>query len=94
MSSGKWRPFCLNVLNTMAAVALVPWVARTSIATVLTVLDDRVIVFPNEWFRHLGNEKLQWNLSITITLGDTSLPSGAHLGGQGPPRRAPEGRQC
>ena len=35
---------------------------------------------------------LQWNLSITTTLWDTSLPSGAHLVGQGPPRWAPEGR--
>ena len=38
--------------------------------------------------------KIQWNLSITTTLWDTSLPSGAHLGGQGPPRWAPEGRNC
>ena len=37
---------------------------------------------------------LQWNLSITTTQWDTSLPSGAHLGGQGPPRWAPEGRNC
>ena len=35
---------------------------------------------------------LQWNLSVTTTQWDTSLPSGAHLGGQGPPRWAPEGR--
>ena len=27
-------------------------------------------------------------------MGGTSLPSGAHLGGQGPPRWAPEGRYC
>ena len=37
---------------------------------------------------------LQWNLSITTTLWDISLPSGAYLGGQGPPRWAPEGRNC
>ena len=37
---------------------------------------------------------IQWNLSITTTWWDTSLPSGAHLGGQGPPRWAPEGRNC
>ena len=37
---------------------------------------------------------LQWNLSITTTYWDTSLPSGAHLGGQGPPRWATEGRNC
>ena len=37
---------------------------------------------------------IQWNLSITITQWDTYLPSGAHLGGQGPPRWAPEGRNC
>ena len=35
---------------------------------------------------------IQWNLSITTTQRTTSLPSGAHLGGQGPPRWAPEGR--
>ena len=33
-------------------------------------------------------------LSITTTLWYTSLPSGAHLGGQGPPRWAPEGKNC
>ena len=38
------------------------------------------------------NNCVHWNLSITTTLWDTSLPSGAHLGGQGPPRWAPEGR--
>ena len=38
--------------------------------------------------------QIQWNLSITITYWDTSLPSGAHLGGQGAPRWAPEGRNC
>ena len=32
---------------------------------------------------------IQWNLSITTTEWDTSLPSGAHLGDQ-----APEGRNC
>ena len=37
---------------------------------------------------------VQWNLSITTTWWDTSLPSGAHLAGQGPPRWAPEGRNC
>ena len=37
---------------------------------------------------------IQWNLSITTTLWDASLPSGAHLGGQGPTRWAPEGRNC
>ena len=37
---------------------------------------------------------VQWNLSITTTYWDTSLPSGAHLGGQGPPRWPPEGRNC
>ena len=37
---------------------------------------------------------IQWNLSITTTQRDTFLPSGAHLGGQGPPRWAPEGRHC
>ena len=37
---------------------------------------------------------IQWNLSITTTQRDTYLPSGAHLGGQGPPRWAPEGRHC
>ena len=37
---------------------------------------------------------LQWNLSITTTDWDTYLPSGAHLCGQGPPRWAPEGRNC
>ena len=37
---------------------------------------------------------IQWNLSITTTYWDTSLPSGAHLGGQGPPRWTPEGRHC
>ena len=37
---------------------------------------------------------IQWNLSITTTQWDTALPSGAHLGGQGPPRWAPEGRNC
>ena len=39
-------------------------------------------------------EVIQWNLSITTTYWDTSLPSGAHLGGQGPPRWAPGGRNC
>ena len=42
--------------------------------------------------RPLAN--IQWNLSITTTQWDTSLPSGAHLGDQGPPRWAPEGRYC
>ena len=37
---------------------------------------------------------IQWNLSITTTKLGTSLPYGAHLGGQGPPRWAPEGRNC
>ena len=37
---------------------------------------------------------IQWHLSITTTYWDTSLPSGAHLGGQGPPRWALEGRNC
>ena len=37
---------------------------------------------------------IQWNLSITTTQWDTSLPSGPHRGGQGPPRWAPEGRNC
>ena len=37
---------------------------------------------------------VQWNLSIATTQWSTSLPSGAHLGGQGPPRWAPEGRNC
>ena len=37
---------------------------------------------------------MQWNLSIATTKWDTSLPSGAHLGGQGPPRWAPGGRNC
>ena len=37
---------------------------------------------------------LQWNLSITTTEWDTSLPSGAHLGGPRPPRWATEGRKC
>ena len=37
---------------------------------------------------------IQWNLSITTTEWDTYLPSGAHLGGHGPPRWAPEGRNC
>ena len=36
----------------------------------------------------------QWNLSITTNLWDNLLPSEAHLGGQGPPRWAPEGRNC
>ena len=31
-------------------------------------------------------DEIQLNLSITTTLWDISLPSGAHLGGQGPPR--------
>ena len=37
---------------------------------------------------------IQWNLAITTTSWDISLPSGAHLGGQRPPRWAPEGRNC
>ena len=37
---------------------------------------------------------VQWNLSVTTTLWETSLPSGANLGGQGPPRWAPGGRHC
>ena len=41
-----------------------------------------------------SGDTVQWNLSITTTDWDTSLPSGAHLGGQGPPRWAPEGRNC
>ena len=47
---------------------------------------------------HSWVERRKWsvqrNLSIKTTLWDTSLPSGAHLGGQGPPRWAPEGRPC
>ena len=44
--------------------------------------------------RPLIQRVLQWNLSITTTNWDTSLPSGAHLGDQGPPRWDPEGRNC
>ena len=42
----------------------------------------------------VANILVQWNLSITTTYWDTSLPSGAHLGGRWPPRWAPEGRNC
>ena len=40
------------------------------------------------WMQHtpMNNVILQWNLSITTTQWDTSLPSGAHLGGQEWPR--------
>ena len=38
--------------------------------------------------------QIQWNLSITTTEWETCLPSGAHLGGKGTPRWAPEGRNC
>ena len=37
---------------------------------------------------------IQWNLYITTTLWDIYLLSGAHLGGQGPPRWDPEDRHC
>ena len=37
---------------------------------------------------------IQWNLSITTTLWYIFLPSGAHLGGQGPLRWAPESSNC
>ena len=43
---------------------------------------------------YAGQLKIQWNLSITTIWWDTSLPSGAHLGGHGPPRWAPEDRNC
>ena len=43
---------------------------------------------------HWGFSLIQWNLSITTTSWDTSLPSGAHLAGQGPPRWASESRHC
>ena len=35
------------------------------------------------------DNNVQWNLSLTTTKWDTYLPSGARLGGQGPPRWAP-----
>ena len=38
--------------------------------------------------------KVQWNVSITTTEWDTSLPSGAHLGGPWSPRWPPEDKNC
>ena len=78
--------------------ALVPCVAKWQ----LSYWSCRMNVSPSstrkefDYLRCLSvDEKLkmlQWNLSITTTSWDTSLSSGAHLGVQGPPRWAPEGR--
>ena len=77
---------------------------------IIGIYADRIVSFPSLSFRFVvvftksgitisipwwySTGHVQWNLSITTTLVDTYLPSGAHLGGQGPPRWAPEGRHC
>ena len=77
MSTAKWQPFCLGLNVFMFdKTSYYNWTDSS-----VTVLSRRRFI-----------SKIQWNLYITTTHGDTSLPSGAHLGVQGPPRWAPEGR--
>ena len=53
---------------------------------------NKLNIFPRIFMWHIIRKK--YTVKPVYNEIETSLSSGAHLGGQGPPRWAPEGRNC